>query len=178
MSVKQPGRHGQKWPRVFSHLAGSTGNDSGTSNLTAAHVAQTDYYVSPPAGHRWEIHRVIISLEDDKGMEITEFGNAAALSGGIRLVVVRDGVEQVLNPGHAIQNNGDFGHLCYDVQRLTWANTAKEQAVARWTFARMGAPICLMTGDKMIVRFLAGSDTSTLDELHFMFQGVDLSYRD
>ena len=165
-------------PRFFSHLAGSTGNDGGTINLIDAHAAQTDYYIQAPAGSRWEVARVIISLEGDKSFEITEFGDQTALVGGIRLVAVRNSVEQILNPGLAIQNNGDIAHICFDINWLKWANTAKEQWVSRWTFAKAGAPIVLNSEDKLIVRFLADSDTSGLDELRFMFQGVDMSTLD
>ena len=168
-------------PRYLSHFAGSSGNGDGIE-MVAAHSSETDYYITPPLGEVWEIARAIFSWVDVKSFEIEEFGAQTALVGGISLVVSRlvDGVavEETLNPGHPIKDNGDFGHLCYDVQWLKWANSTNEQAVARWTFSKGGAPIVLRYGEKLIVRFLANSDTSALIEIHTCFQGVNLAYAD
>jgi len=170
-------------PRMFNHFAGSSGNDDGI-NAVDAHAAQTDYYITPPEGSVYHVARLIFSIDDDKGMEIEEFGTRTALVGGISIVVSRydedteTSTEEVINEGMPIKNNGQFGHLCYDIERLAWANTTSEQAVARWTFSKSGAPIVLNYQDKLIVRFLADSDTSAITLVHMAFQGVDLKYAD
>lgn len=167
--------------RMITHFAGTSGNDDGIDAVDA-HAAETDYYITPPEGSVWDIARMIVGLVDDKGFEIEEFGTRTALVGGISIVVSRlegvadAAVEQTLNPGLPIKNNGHFGHVCYDVERLAWANTTTEQAVVRWTFAKSGSPIRLNYGDKLIVRFLADSDTSAMGAVNFCFQGVDYKY--
>jgi hypothetical protein len=165
-------------PRYFSYFAGSTGNSSGTINTTAAHAAETDYYIQPPAGQKWHVHRMIWSLVAAKGFEIEEYGDQTALVGGVSIVVSRNGTEEVLNSGHPFKDNGDLAHVCYDVSWLKWTNTTNEQAVARWSFDKGGGPIVLTSDDKLIVRFLAGSDTSGVTDNHWCFQGVNLGTLD
>ena len=168
-------------PRPIAHFAGSSGNDTGINQVNA-HAAITDYWVTPPEGSKWHIHRGIFSLVDAKSFEIEEFASRTALVGGISIVISRysadtsSSTEQVLNYGHPIKDNGDFAHLMFDIQWLKWANSTNEQMVARWNFDQMGAPIVLNYLDKLIVRYIAASDTSGVTTVHTCFQGIDLAY--
>lgn len=172
-----------KVPRVFSHFVGSAGNDA-TVNMVATHAAQLDYYVTPPIGHKWHLHRMIWSMVDAKSFEIEEFASRTALTGGISFVVSRynedtlTSTEEVLNHHHPIKDNGDFAHLMFNIQWLKWAASTNEQMSARWNFDEMGAPIVLNYLDKFIVRFLAASNTSAITTVHCAVQGVDLAYAD
>jgi len=168
-------------PRPISFFAGTSGNNDG-KHMVNAHVAQTDYYVTPPVGHKWHIHRGIFSIVDDTAFEIEEFGAQTALGGGAYLIVSRwdadkgSADEQTLNALMPIKDNGDFGHIMFDVLWQRFAATSSEQLVARWNFDQMGAPLVMNYLDKLIVRFQAGDTTAGCTDVTCCFQGVDLAY--
>jgi hypothetical protein len=166
-------------PRMFNVFAGTSGNNDGI-DAAAAHAAATDYYIQPPADERWEVARLIWSVVDAKGMETDTYGSQTALGTGLIFIVERDGVEYPLNASHPIQDNADMAHLCYDLQKISFTNTAEEIANARWTFSKSGQPIILKgrTSDKIICRFGAGDDLSGATEHHLCFQGVSLGILD
>ena len=168
-------------PRFFTVFAGSAGNDD-TYNANGAHVAATDYYVTPPTGEKWEVARMIVSIYDTKGLEPETYDAGGALAQPLNLVLSRfndEGVlEETVLTAEGITQLHQWAHYCHDVTLHSWTNTTNEAVTVRWTFSRAGAPIVLKTGEKLIVRFAAGSDASDLLAHHFVFQGVSLAYSD
>jgi len=169
-----------KLPRVFNHFLGTGGNDAPWMTTMDPHVAETDYYVTPPVGEVWEVRKLLCSYEAENLMEVEQFGVDFALNGGISIVVSRAGVEQVLNYGLPIQSNGDFAVCGFNV---TWEEhpifkfPENERVGAILRFEQMfGAPLVLRYGDKLIVRYLADSDTSALYEGYWTASGISHHY--
>lgn len=168
-------------PRFVTVFAGSAGNDD-TYNANGAHAAQTDYYITPPAGEVWDISRMLVSVYDTKGLEPEGYTAAGALAQPLNLILSKYNdvgtlVETVLT-AEGITQLHQWGHYCFDVEIKSWTNTTNEACLARWTFSKSGQPIRLKAGEKLIIRFTAGSNCSALIAHHFVFQGVNLSQLD
>jgi len=168
-------------PRPFSVFAGSAGNDD-TYNAIDAHVAETDYYITPPAGQVWEIHRMIATIYDTKGLEAEKYTAAAALAQPLNLYLSKYNSEgtlvETLLTAEGITQLHQWAHYCHDVTLQGWTNATNEAVTVRWTFAKAGAPYILHAGEKLIVRFTAGATCAALLAHHFAFQGVNLAQLD
>jgi hypothetical protein len=168
-------------PRPFSVFAGTSGNDDGY-DATGAHGSQTDYYITPPSGSVWHISRLIVAVYDTKGLEPEKYTAAGALAQPINIYLSKYNdvgtLEETLLTKEGITQLHQWGHYCHDVTLQDWTNTTNEAVTVRWTFAKAGAPYVLKPGEKLIVRFTAGSNCSALLAHHFAFQGVDLSKLD
>ena len=141
-----------------------------TSNYDLAGAADI-HWTGPPAGETWEIHRIIINVEDTGTVNTGTFGALTALTNGCKVDVVR-GSTSVLDllDGITIKNNGDWSHLCYD---LTIGDNAAgtKQVTARWTFAKAGEPLKLVGNLDEKLQVQTQDDTTGLVHFTVMAQG-------
>jgi len=126
------------------------------------------------------ITRMMVSVEDTGSFDAEKYGNGIVCTNGIQ-VVVHDWDDSLIYPlvngAHPIKTNADWGAYCYDVDVKDWG-TGNEFLVARWTFAKHGAPIYLrgkgeLGGEHIDV--LLNDIYTGLVHHHMLFQGHYLS---
>jgi hypothetical protein len=132
------------------------------------------YYVGPPSGQVWEIHRIIIDIRDAGTVNADTFGAISSLTTGCTLGVTNGGVDGTttldLTDGLTIKNNGNLGRYCYDFN-ISTATAGDKAVTARWTFNKSGAPIRLSGGLDQKLVFNVQDDLTNLSEMTVMAQG-------
>lgn len=162
------------WPedKLFRYLD-TVGDGNGTKNANGNYsVTSDDFKITPPAGERYAISRMIVEVEDTSGMQAEEYGNlGAALTNGIQVLVVDDGDTTILDltDGEAIKTNAGWGSHCYDVALKSWG-AGDELLLARWTFARTGSRLLLESGYSLLVRL--NDDFTGLVGHYFFVNGI------
>jgi hypothetical protein len=158
---------------LFSRFADTNGNGTGTKNANGDYSSSAEvFYLQPPAGVAYRVHRMIVSLEDTTGMTAQEYGNlAAALGNGVEIMVKDDsGTVADLTDGIPVKTNAQWGRMCYDVDVKTWGQ-GDELLVARWTFAKSGAAIVLNGNHNGRIEVLLNDDLRGLISHYFLVQG-------
>lgn len=154
------------------------GDGSGDNSYVGDYsVTPKTLYLTPGpnvgSGSTIQLHRMIISIMDGNGMTATEWGNlGSALTNGLEFKVLRKGVDQGIFAGINPKSNASWGALCFDVDIKTWGQVPTDDIlVARWTFAKSGAPIRLHYGDEFQINL--NDDFTGLVKQHFLVQGID-----
>lgn len=131
--------------KIYKYLSlDGTGNGPITNiNMAlavASDVAPIQYYVQPPVGEQWYMHRMIVNYKDNSGFSADEWASTnSILTNGISLGVNSgDNGEDVIldmvgTPDLNIQTNAAWGAMFYDVDLKTWAS-GNEFIVGRWSF--------------------------------------------
>lgn len=157
--------------KAISRFLDTAGDGSGTKNANGDYSsAADDFYFT--ANKACEIHRIIIEIEDTKGMEPEEYGNlGAALTNGYDLWVKNTAGTKIkdFTDGVPIKTNAGIGRLCYDVDLKSWTNTTNETVLARFTFARLGSPLELKQGESIGVTL--NDNLTGLIAHYFLVQG-------
>ena len=123
-------------------------------NAAGTASGSTNFFISCPADTELLLHRALICIADEKGMEDTEYGSlGSSLSAGIELKVLSSDGTTVLADLTAkpIKTNLDWQQVCYDVEISNFTNTTNAAIKARWTFSKGGNPIYLQPGQKLNV---------------------------
>lgn len=152
--------------RYLSDDGTTTGNKNANGDYS---LAVEEWYYT--ATEDCELHRLLVSIEDAGGGTIQEYGNiGTALTNGIEVKLVNelDVVQYDLTDGLPIQTNGDWGSLCYDIDRKDWGN-GNDFYQVRWTFSKSGVPLKLMTGWRLVA-YLNDNLTGLVGHF-FMTQG-------
>lgn len=145
--------------------------DGTNQNITGAADV---HWCGPPDGETWDIHRVIVNIRDVGTVNADTFGALTELTNGCKFEV-RRGEAQVkmldLLDGQTIKNNGDWAHVCYDLD-ISAAAAGAKQVTVRWTFSKGGQPVRLVGGLQERLVFETQDDTTGLVEFSIMAQGV------
>lgn len=162
---------------IFQFLT-DDGTSSGEYNANGDYAStSTNFYIRCPStassGVSYYIYRLIVEIEDSKGMEPEEYGHlGGALSNGYSLKVMDAdlNVLQDIEGEHPIVNNASWGLLGYDVDIEQWANTTNEVVLAKLDFVQAtGEPLWLRPGERLNCDFT--DDMTGLIEHHFKVQG-------
>ncbi len=131
--------------KLYKYLsADGTGNgpiaNIDMSQVVATNLAPVQFYIQPPVGESWYLHRMIISYKDNSGFSADEWGSTGSiLTNGLSVSVNSgDAGEDVIleltgNPDLQIQTNAAWGVMFYDVDLKTWG-PGNEFIVGRWSF--------------------------------------------
>ena len=164
---RSPGTH-------FARYLSSDGTTSGTKNAAVNFGAETDYWLAGVAGQRWDVGRLIITIEDAAIRGDHYGGLGSALANGIS-VIVTDGTSEVdVMDGVPVTKTVDWSRYMFDGQLLDFGGASTETWVARLSFSKFngGEPISLFSAaHKLIVRFGA-DDLSGLVSHYFLAEGV------
>jgi hypothetical protein len=163
---------------VYRHLTddGLVADDTNSNANVNGAVTAVPFYAGPPAGKVWDIHRMLVLIEDDAVITADNYGGISALANGCTLKIHRDGPSgpEVLDlmDNHAATNNASWGHFCYDITNHSFGS-GSNFVVVRWTFAKAGEPLRLVgaNDDKLVL--LVQDDLSTLVEHTFIIQGLE-----
>jgi hypothetical protein len=158
---------------IISAFADTNGDGTGTKNAIGNYSgAQEIFYVQPPVGTVYRVHRMLISLEDTAGMQAQEYGNlGAALTNGVQIRVQGDtGTLTDLTDGVPVKTNAHWGRMCYDVDVKSWGS-GNELLCVRWTFAKSGAAIVLDGSRHERIEILLDDSFAGLLSQYFLIQG-------
>lgn len=121
-------------------------------NAAGTASGSTNFFISCPADTELLLHRALICIYDEKGMEDEEYGSlGASLSAGLELKVLSSDGTTVLADltVKPIKSNIDWQQVCYDVEISNFTNTTNAAIKGRWTFNKGGNPIYLQPGQKL-----------------------------
>ena len=159
---------------ISQHLS-LTGLPGGTHNAIgdysdATGSGETQFYITPGAGKKMVITRLLVSISDSGSFDSGKYGNNIVLANGIKLEA-RDGDTVVLREftnGHTIKINPEWAHFCFD-SSLSEYGTGDEHLNVRWTFAKSGKDLLLEDDDRLTV--VLNDDFSDLTGHYFTVQG-------
>jgi hypothetical protein len=138
-------------------------------NVAGSLAAPQIFYIAPPPGAIWQLTRLIISMTDDTVMDDGTFGGVPALTNGVVIRVINNGVYA----NAAIwKTNGDIASDMYDTNYVAKPPSGTGYGFrARWTLAAMQAVVELDgdTGDRLEI--LVQDDLSGLISLKIKAQG-------
>ena len=158
---------------IFSDFADTDGDGTGTKNAIGNYAGgQEIFYIQPPTGVVYRVHRMLVSYEDAAGMQAQEYGNTgAALTNGIQIRIQND-TETLsdITDGVPIKTNAHWGRMCYDVDVKSWGS-GDELLCARWTFAKSGAAIVLDGSRNERLEILLNDSFTGLISQYFLLQG-------
>lgn len=134
-----------KYRKILSQLASTGGDGTGTSNaigdLSGANAV--DLTVTPNAWRLYEIHRMIVTIEDDNNTIVpSKYGGVTALSNGINVTVENATGTLYSLTAFPITTNGEWASHCHDLIRHDWGS-GNDINTIRWTFSKSGAPVYL-----------------------------------
>lgn len=156
--------------RIISRFLSTDGTATGTKDMS---TTADEYYITD-ANSTLELHRMIVSYQDEGGGNVSEYGNLnAALSTGILVQVRgRNGttVKLDLLDGETITQNGDWARYCYDANRIDWG-AGLDLFVVRWTFAKSGEPLILEPGQRLSM--VIQDDLTNLSNHYALVQGIE-----
>lgn len=158
---------------IYQYLD-TNGDDTGEINAVGDYSSTPEvFYIQAPLGKKYELHRLIIAIEDSAGFRAERYGNlTAALTNGIEIKTLNDDGETCdLTDHKPIKTNAQWGMLCYDVDLKTWG-AGDELLVARLTFEKAGEPLIIDGDMSGRLEVQLNDDFTGLVEQHFMVQGV------
>lgn len=150
------------------------GDGTGTVNAIGDYSsAAADFFIQPPVGQRYVIHRMLINITASGVVDSGFYGDGLVLTNGIQVLTARsdDTVTCILSGQLPILTNSDWGQRCFDAPRRAWG-AGNEYIPIRWTFSKGGRPIVLENQAKLIVRLnddFTGAGPGTPLVLHTFF---------
>jgi len=156
----------------LSRYLDTDGDGTGTKNATGNYSgAVEEFYITPAAGERFDIARLIVNIEDTGGGTVQEYGNiGTALSNGIEVYVENEHGTKMfdITDDVPILSNGDWARLCHDVVWLD-KGSGNDHITARLSFNKFADEIHLEAGQKFIVT--VNDDLTGLVAHYFKVQG-------
>ena len=168
--------HMRYYEKIYQYLD-TVGDGSGSDNANGDYsLAEEIFFIQPPSNDKYEIARLIITIEDSAGMQAEEYGNLGAeLTTGVQLRIQDDsGTISDITNGIKIKDNAHWGSLCFDVDVKTWG-AGKEVFLARLTFKASGQPIILNGENNERLEVVLNDNLTGLIGHHFQVQGLNLS---
>lgn len=139
---------------MISQFLDSLGTGAGTINIVADFSgAATDFWIEPPAGEIWHIHRILVKIQASGSFRPEWYGSATALTNGIKIIHEMSSSENDLTGQLPIKNIGELAAYMFDVQ-LHDFGAGDKFITGRWSFSKSGVTLSLHgdTNDKLIVR--------------------------
>jgi|TARA_R110002020_G_scaffold85742_3_gene211404 hypothetical protein len=155
----------------------TNGDGTGTKNATGDYSGGANFFIQPPAGEVYTLHRMIISISDASLRADHYGGLGSALSNGIAVTLQNSTGMLSLVDGLPIKLNSDWNHLAHDRQRDAYGSATVENLSIRWSFDKFGGALVLNgdRADKLIVEF--SDDLTGLVNHLFMVQGQRVQTR-
>lgn len=157
---------------VFRFLD-TNGDGSGTKNANGNYsVTPETFYIQPPAGEKFEIYRMILTIEDSGSIDASAYGNGITLTNGVEFAVYDgdDVLKLDLLDGDPIITNGDWARIMYDIN-ITNFGVGNQYLNGRFTIRNAGAALLLdgKLGDRLEIKL--NDDFSGLVKHYFFVEG-------
>lgn len=157
-----------RFPESINLKFGSTymdlvGDGTGATNLAVA--SGTAKLIVNEFVH---LERLIFSISDGGTFNSNEFGNITALTTGLSITCHHANGTQFLDlmEGFPIKTNADWGHLAYDVNRLSWG-AGGDELLVRLSLNKVG-DVVLHNQD--YIQMVISDDLSLLTDFHINVQ--------
>ena len=162
-------------PLIISTHLDSIGDGTGVINANSDYSSggsgSTEFFIAPPTGSAYRIHRLIVFVEDVGSFDSGFYGNSVVLGNGMTVTIESGSTTLVdLTNGHPITTNSSWAHFCHDLTVFTFG-TGNEFMSVRWTFAKSGTPVRLENPERLVVTL--NDDLTGLVAHHFLVQGFD-----
>jgi len=165
--------YGQSSARKLITFQAVSEDDGVTFDAIGDYSDTTIFSVTPPAGKKWSINRLIVGVEDTGTLDAGFYGNGISITNGVQIRIKqrRNGDRYLLNPV-PIKTNSEWAMFCHDVTRHSWGS-GNEVLSVRYTFGAHGHPIILegSAGDE--IEILLSDDYSGLVHHYFTFEGYE-----
>lgn len=156
----------------FMRYADTNGDGSGSKQVTGNYsLAEEEFFIAPPAGQIFQIHRLMVLIQDAGAFRADQYGGLGTALGTGIAVQKRSGAATVLadyTDGIPIKTNGAWSRLSYDVAFFTFG-AGDNYLACRWTFAKAGQPVQLSPGQRLSI--VLNDSFVGLVEHTFNFQG-------
>ena len=156
---------------MISRFLDTVGDGSGGIDGTADYSTVADsLLITPPAGKRYTLTRMIVSIQDTGSFDAEKYGNNVTLTNGITVKVIDSVAGTVIDllGGQTVKSNVGWAAYCYDAEVKSWGS-GDEFLVARWTFEKSGVDVVLTENDSLEVGF--NDNLTTLGAHRFLVQG-------
>jgi len=155
--------------RFIDTVGDGSGDVSGVGDFS---TTPRILFIAPPANQTFELHRMLVHIEDALSFDSGSYGNGITLTNGIKLKQTVNGVVTFLTGVLSVKRNPDWGMYCFDAGPPSTYGSGNEAMPVRWTFSKAGAPLSLngRTGDKFEV--ILNDDFSGLVNHHFFVNGL------
>jgi hypothetical protein len=143
----------------------------GNINIIGNYTSPELFYIKPPPGLIYELHRVLIRIYDTNVINSWEYISGATLTNGINICYIANGIEVPVTP-FPIKTIGDWASYAgVDVRPLDTANQTRNWAI-RWTFTKSGKPIYLWGSKDESICAKANDDFTSLVTHTAVVQGI------
>ena len=149
--------------------------NGGNNNMIGDYSSSVTDFVFT-ATKKTKIYRMLIYIEDNGTMNYDTYGSISALTNGIRVFYKQqpNGKKFYIDGGYAIQTNGNWAKICYDVD-IKAIGSGNSHFAARWTFANAGTSIYLNVGGEIGVELNDDFNGTGLIEHKIVVQGFDFN---
>jgi len=134
-------------------------------------TAGQSYRVAPPSDETWHLTRMIFSMTctDATAPELAEFCNASALSNGLVVRTVKNGVQLTLTTWN---NNHEIIEDMFDFPLTDGFGASNSFATGRWTWLKSGGVLLLSGATSDYLEILIQDTMSgSVDDLNVKIQG-------
>jgi len=139
------------------------------------------FYITPPAGHKYFISRIIVFIEDIGAFDSGKYGKDLVLGSGVNLTSTVSGNTRSLTP-IPVLTNSQWGQYCYDISLHSFGGgQVNGVMVVRWTATKALPPgldaldaNILMLHENDVLEMHLNDDFSNLVGHRFIVQGVDV----
>lgn len=134
-------------------------------------VTPENFYIKPPVGIMYELHRVLILIRDNNNMSSNEYISTGPLTVGINFEVRTNGMVSIANsiPIKRINDYGSYAGI--DVRPFD--NELFPNAFGvRWTFSKAGDPLFLNGDNEEGIYVVLNDDFTSLTAHTALMQGV------
>jgi len=172
--IKKPvelSKEGEVKTPVYRFLD-TVGDGSGTKNANGNYsLGEERFLIKPAADEVIRLERMIVTIEDTAGFTAAKYGDIAALTTGVDIKFVRDGVDILsYTDNELITTNARWASFCYDADLKTWG-AGNELLAVRWTFSKSGTPVRLVGSEVESFEIVLNDDLSGLVLHKFHVQG-------
>ena len=148
----------------------TAGNGTGTKDAIGDYSSGQKFWIGPPAGKCYVLHRCIVQIRDTANPSADGYGNLAALTNGIEPSVTINGTKTDLSDGLTVKTNATWGRVCFDV-KLDAFGSGNDFISVRWTFSKSGQPFILYGDDSDRFDMLLQDNLTGLVGHTFQVQG-------
>lgn len=161
--------------KKFMRQLDTVGDGSGSKDLSVkGDITAVDFYLKPEAGKVYEVHRMMMFMQDAAlTFDPAGFGALAILTTGLLLQVEERSDDSVLFDlldGEALKTNGHWGTLGYDVKLDDYGGTPTDAVLlSRLSFDKFGGPLTLTDTEQF--RLSVRDDLTGLTEFRITLEG-------
>ncbi len=162
-------------PQPLYRYLDTNGDGTGVKDSAVNHSGAAEYYyVAPPAGYCYVLHRILGFLGDASNPSADEYGNlGSALTNGIIPELKSKGTVTDCSDGLPVKTNANWSRQCYDVE-LDRFGAGNDFLKFRWTFSKSGKPFYLYGDDGDYFGMRVNDNLSGLVGQFFQVQGYIL----